>query len=489
MNSPIRSNTNSDQVAAQLAGSGVVVPSLSQLREQLGAENPYVVAVGYYARRDKPESFYQYDHADTTSADNGGTVIVGNNGDRWKLVPDVSISVCDFGVIGDGLRDNAAQLMQLRAWMAAKTAAGNVVQVTWPAGRYTYSQGPNWAIPGLRMVAEGEVWLINTGTDTSFLCDGSYIAGGVRGMSVKGNFVVFPNTNSASGVLIKSVHVSEIQLVSRGGGNGYSAIYISGCVCTLFLLRASGNDGGWYNAPTHCLYITQHEPGGQTSYCTFLNPILEGAPVGVLLDGAMGNTFIGGTMEACSNIGAQLTVNAIQNKFFSIDFEENGNNDIHCQGSDNEFISCDTLKKILIAGGNDNQVVGGLHQAIEVQAPANRTLLSGFKYNRMGGSAFPSDAGVKTRFRDLTNVGTGLQHNAPPTMRQLTLGASPFTYTNTAGNDQSVAVVPGVITAVAIVRNGAALPLPTTNGIYELSPGDSIRVEYTTLPALFVLSR
>jgi len=74
-------------------------------------------------------------------------------------------------------------------------------------------------------------------------------------------------------------------------------------------------------------------------------------------------------------------------------------------------------------------------------------------------------------------------------MRQLTLGASPFTYTNTAGNDQSVAVVPGVITAVAIVRNGAALPLPTTNGMYELSPGDSIRVEYTTLPALFVLSR
>ncbi|WLW64534.1 hypothetical protein RA224_14190 [Achromobacter aegrifaciens] len=489
MNSLTPGNTNSDQGLALAAGAGLVVQTVAELREQLGSVNPYVVAVGYYSRRDKPESFYQYDQTDTASADNGGTVIVGNNGDRWKLVPNISISVCDFGVIGDGARDNAAALTKLRAWVAAKTASGNVVQVTWPAGRYVYSQGPNWAIPGLRMIAEGEVWLINTGTDTSFLCDGSYIAGGVRGMSIEGDFRVFPNAGSAIGVLIKSVHVSEIQIVSRGAGNGYSAIYISGCVCTLFKLRASGNDGGWYNPPTHCLYITQHEPGGQTSYCTFLNPVLEGAPIGVLLDGAMGNTFIGGTMEACPNIGAQLTLNAIQNKFFSIDFEENGNHDILCEGSNNEFISCDTLKKISIAAGSDNQVVAGLHQTIEVLAPASRTLLSGFKYNRTGGSAFPADAGTKTRFRDLTNVGTGLQHNAPPTLRQLTVGASPFTYTNTAGNDQSVAIVPGIITGVAIVRNGAALPLPATNGMYELSPGDAIRVEYTALPALFVLSR
>lgn len=476
--------------AALVAGVDRSVSTVADIRQQLGVKTPAVVASGYYAAGDGIPARYVFDPTDTTSVDNGGTIIVGANGNRWKLPRDITVNVRKFGISGNGIRDNATQLAKLRAWVASKTASGNTVKVVWPAGRYVYSQGPNWAIDGLSMEAEGEVWLIHTGAgNASFLCDASAIPGGVRGIKISGDFRVYPNANSAQGVLIRSVHVSEIQIMSRGAGTGFAAIFISGCVCTEFRVRASSNDGGWVNTPTHCLFVTQHEAGGQTSYCTFINPILEGSPFGGFLDGAMGNTFIGGTMEATGDCGLRLTANAIQNKFFSIDFEENFNYDVYCEGSNNEFLNCDTLKKIVIASGNTNKVVGGLHQAVETLAPASRTLLSSFQYNRVSGTAYPVDNGTRTRFRDLVNIGTGRQHNAPPTVTQLTVGASPFNYTNNTGNDVSVHVIPGTLTGVSIVRSNQFLPTSTSYGNYLLSPGDGIQVEYTAPPAMFLMPR
>lgn len=476
--------------AALVAGVDRSVSTIADIRQQLGVKTPAVVASGYYATGDGTPVRYVFDPNDTTSVDNGGTIIVGTNGNRWKLPRDITVNVRTFGISGNGIRDNATQLAKLRAWVASKTASGNTVKVVWPAGRYVYSQGPNWAIDGLSMEAEGEVWLIHTGAgNASFLCDASAIPGGVRGIKISGDFRVFPNANSAQGVLIRSVHVSEIQIVSRGAGTGFAAILISGCVCTEFRVRASSNDGGWVNTPTHCLLVTQHEAGGQTSYCTFINPILEGSPFGGFLDGAMGNTFIGGTMEATGDCGLRLTPNAIQNKFFSIDFEENFNYDVYCEGSNNEFLNCDTLKKIVIASGNNNKVVGGLHQAVETLAPASRTLLSSFQYNRVSGAAYPVDNGTRTRFRDLVNMGTGRQHNAPPTVTQLTVGPSPYNYTNNTGNDVSIHVIPGTITGVSLVRAGQFLPTSTSYGNYLISPGDGIQIEYSAVPAVFLMPR
>lgn len=482
--------TSTDLGTALISGAGRTVDTIADVRKQRGSKNRYVIAAGYYARGDMAPALYLYDSSDTTSADNGGTVLVSQYGDRYKLATGNVVRAQNFGVMGDGARDNATRMAALRAWVAAKTAAGNTVKVVWPAGRYVYSQGPNWAIDGLSMEAEGEVWLIHTGAgNASFLLDASAIPGGVRGIKISGDFRVYPNANSAQGVLIRSIHVSEIQIMSRGAGTGFAAIFISGCVCTEFRVRASSNDGGWVNTPTHCLYVTQHEPGGQTSYCTFINPILEGSPFGGWLDGAMGNTFIGGTMEATGDCGLRLTVNAIQNKFFSIDFEENFNYDVYCEGSNNEFLNCDTLKKIVIASGSNNKVVGGLHQAVETLAGASRTLLSSFQYNRVSGTAYPADSGSRTRFRDLVNIGTGRQHNAPPTVTQLTVGASPFNYTNNSGNDVSIHVIPGTITGVSLVRAGQFLPTSTSYGNYYLSPGDGIQIEYSAVPAVFLMPR
>lgn len=486
--SDLADGTSTDLGAALVGGVSRVVNNIAALRLQNGVKNPRVATSGYYALRDMPGSTYFYDPTDTTSADNGGSIIVGLAGQRWKNV-DVRIDVRGWGILNDGATDNTARMLALRAHVLALSAAGKRVELTWPAGQYIYSQSPNWAISGLVMRAAGEVWMIHIGSGEAMLFDGSYVEGGVRGIIVEGDFRVYPNAGSTQGILIQYCHVSDIRLTSKGAGTGFQAIFIESCVCTVFRIRASTNDGGWYNTPTMALYVSQAEPGLQTSYCLFINPVLEGSPIAAFLDGAMGNTFLGGTLEATTNIGLQLTGNAIQNKFYTIDFEENANYDVFCEGLNNEFISCDTLKRLTIAAGNGNMVFGGLHQLVEVLAPADRTLLSSFKYNRVSGTAYPTDAGTRTRFRDLTNIGTGRQHNAPPTVTQLTVGPSPYNYTNNTGNDVSIHVIPGTMTGVSIVRAGQFLPASTSYGNYHLSPGDGIQIEYSAVPAVFLMPR
>jgi len=63
---------------------------------------------------------FQHDPEDTTSADNGGTIIVGADGRRWKR--DFSGAVLPewFGAVGDGVTDDLAALI----------AAGNVARTT-----------------------------------------------------------------------------------------------------------------------------------------------------------------------------------------------------------------------------------------------------------------------------------------------------------------------------------------------------------------------
>jgi hypothetical protein len=50
------------------------------------------------------------DDADTTSADNGGTIIVASNGKRWKRVYTGAVDVEWFGALGDGTTDDSGAI-------------------------------------------------------------------------------------------------------------------------------------------------------------------------------------------------------------------------------------------------------------------------------------------------------------------------------------------------------------------------------------------
>jgi hypothetical protein len=119
----------------------VVVTTISALRSVLKTAGATVTVLGYYAAGDIHSRLYYYDAADTTTADNGGTVIVASDGGRWKYVPqDNIVWVKDFGAKTDGT-DPASAIQAAITWAAANshTVGVNNGTYTWstPAGNLT----------------------------------------------------------------------------------------------------------------------------------------------------------------------------------------------------------------------------------------------------------------------------------------------------------------------------------------------------------------
>ena len=117
----------------------VVVPSIAGLRVIAHTVVSELYVSGYYAPHDGGGGHYTYDPTDTTSADNGGTIIVANDGGRWKLQYTSAVSVRQFGAKGDGITDD------LTAFNRA-SVLGATVSI--PSGRYQLSTNPTVGTAG-----------------------------------------------------------------------------------------------------------------------------------------------------------------------------------------------------------------------------------------------------------------------------------------------------------------------------------------------------
>lgn len=95
---------------------------------------------GYYETGDGGESTYYYDAADVSSVDDGGAVIVGAAGARWKLAQDIIVSAKQYGARGNssysvpGSDDTA----RLQAWVNYLSQTGG--EGFLPQGRYRTTQ-------------------------------------------------------------------------------------------------------------------------------------------------------------------------------------------------------------------------------------------------------------------------------------------------------------------------------------------------------------
>ena len=78
---------------------------------------------------------FQYDPTDTTSLDNGGTIIVGADGRRWKRDFSGAVNVKWFGAKGDGLADDIESIKAARnyCWTQYKRVFPAGVGLTFPA--------------------------------------------------------------------------------------------------------------------------------------------------------------------------------------------------------------------------------------------------------------------------------------------------------------------------------------------------------------------
>ena len=83
-----------------------IIDSIAALRLFFFFFSSDVYVTGYYLSLDGGGGHYKLDSADVTSTDNGGTIIVANDGGRWKLIRQEVISVKQFGAKGDGVADD-----------------------------------------------------------------------------------------------------------------------------------------------------------------------------------------------------------------------------------------------------------------------------------------------------------------------------------------------------------------------------------------------
>lgn len=101
---------------AQLNKLMPVVDNIAALRAQPKLGQTVVTTLGYWSIRDGGHGTYWLDVADTTSVDDGVTIIVATDGGRWKLVHDGIVMASQTGAKNDGL--TAAQALIEAAYTA-----------------------------------------------------------------------------------------------------------------------------------------------------------------------------------------------------------------------------------------------------------------------------------------------------------------------------------------------------------------------------------
>lgn len=88
----------------------------------------------YFVKDGKQAGPFQYDSTDTTSVDNGGTVLVSSSGARFKRLFDGSLNVKWFGAKGDGVNDDGPAIQ------SAIQAGGARSNIYFPQGSYRITQ-------------------------------------------------------------------------------------------------------------------------------------------------------------------------------------------------------------------------------------------------------------------------------------------------------------------------------------------------------------
>lgn len=123
-----------------------------------GASRLYVTGVLGTVKPAGIAGTFEYDPSDTTSADNGGTIIVDASGKRWKRIFDGEISVLWFGAKGNGVADDTA---------AIQAAINSGKSVFFPAGTYNCGSAINFTCSNVMFFGAGSSSVITSLTQVS----------------------------------------------------------------------------------------------------------------------------------------------------------------------------------------------------------------------------------------------------------------------------------------------------------------------------------
>ena len=311
-----------------------------------------------------------------------------------------SVSVKDFGAKGDGVTDDTVALTNARNFIASNATRYKLI---FPSGIYKYSVSPNWAIQDAVIEAQGEVILRYTGTGNAVIIDSN--SGFTYNMTMTGFIVQAPST-ALNGVFVRSVHHSKLGFDVRGCGSSSAGMLVNFAVVTEFNFICSINEDGWYLGakPAVGLNLAIRNTGELVSYCLFPNCIIEGPTIGIQFLGTLGNVFIGGTSEGCSQYGLSASAGANDDLFLGMDFEANTIVDVYCLGTSLSFIGCDSTNNITFGSTAFGcQIDKGSHSSILIDSGAINCSALNLKYNKLNNSSTFTDSGTNSFISNVLN--------------------------------------------------------------------------------------
>lgn len=141
------------------ANQPVVVTNVAALRLLDKTKVGYAVTKGYYTAGDGGAGEYWYDGSDTTSNDNGGSIIKASDAGLWKLVVGLKVNVLTFGAKGDGATDDSLAFSRAAAY--AENSRLNL-SAPKPATSYLLTSSPT--IPANVNIETSPDWFSGAGT-------------------------------------------------------------------------------------------------------------------------------------------------------------------------------------------------------------------------------------------------------------------------------------------------------------------------------------
>lgn len=405
------------------------------------------------------------------------------------------VSVLDAAE-GDGVADDYEAIMDVYNYAASK---GKSLIV--PAGIYSHSQKLVFDKPGVFIYGSGM-------NSSSFRFTGSGIAvefndsnpnhnqfaftGGIFDVEIVGN------PNSTILLYNKNVnhwHAARINLRESSPTSGVGLKIVGPTGCHLSHIVCSTNAQHMDSRPFASIWLdADPDTGSRTSCTTILHPIFEGmSGDGVVFKGCDQATWIGGTSE--NHDGNALTLSESGqpriNKFIGVGFENNrGFADIYDAGQMNFFENCYTSKLAYFAPSSlFSELKGGYHQKITTEGDFTSIHDLKFSFFSSGGTIQSKE---NSKVYNVYNSQTSSLASFPKAGHQITLGASPFMFTNKFGfpidvmlSVDSVSTVTATWFCEGTTRN---LKVDATGGI-RLDPGNSLDIVYTGTPTFYWMPR
>ena len=199
---------------------GRVVDSIAQLRALDKTKYTRAFVTGYYTAGDGGGGQYWYDPADTTSADNGGALIVASDGGRWKLINIGVISVKQFGAKGDwdGTTgtDDTARIQVAVDWLYSVGGG----ELYFPEGTYLVTSiARNFSASisvNLRGAGKYATFLKKTGATTTPVINWSADTGVLSTYADFSNFSIIGNAKAHDGIRLTQCARFELRNVDVG---------------------------------------------------------------------------------------------------------------------------------------------------------------------------------------------------------------------------------------------------------------------------------